>query len=411
MNAIAAQSAVASTASDQAEHHRGEARVPLCYVIDADASIRHFLSLILHGSGIETEEFANGHGLTAALAQRTPDVVFLNIALDSTEAMECVTTLGKRGFSGYVQLMSNRGSAVLAHVNSIGEQHHVIMLPPLKKPFDTGVIVKILQELKLGEPPALAGRIDLDEALQNNWIEFWYQPKIDLRKKQLVGVEAFARARHPQNGVLMPEAFIPGATTSSIAALSELALSRALQASLNFAKVGINIRPAVNVPLQALAGLAVADIVSTYHSKFEKWSGLIIDVPEEQIVADLSLALDLAHKLAPFDVKLAVDNFGRSYSALARLRELPFAEFKLDRAFVTDCSSNRANASLCKTVINLAHNFGSIAVAIGIEKAADALALMSMGCDFGQGFLLGQPMPEERFTSLLRQRAAPTNKA
>src|ERR1700747_1915492 len=100
MNAIAAQSAVASTASDQAEHHRGEARVPLCYVIDADSSIRHFLSLILHGSGIETEEFANGHGLTAALAQCTPDVVFLNIALDSTEAMECVTTLGKRGFSG-----------------------------------------------------------------------------------------------------------------------------------------------------------------------------------------------------------------------------------------------------------------------------------------------------------------------
>jgi EAL domain-containing protein (putative c-di-GMP-specific phosphodiesterase class I) len=56
-------------------------------------------------------------------------------------------------------------------------------------------------------------------------------------------------------------------------------------------------------------------------------------------------------------------------------------------------------------VIDLAHNFGSIAVAIGIEKAADALALVSMGCDYGQGFLLGQPMPEERFLSLLRQRA------
>jgi EAL domain-containing protein (putative c-di-GMP-specific phosphodiesterase class I) len=61
---------------------------------------------------------------------------------------------------------------------------------------------------------------------------------------------------------------------------------------------------------------------------------------------------------------------------------------------------------LCKTVIDLAHNFGRIAVAIGIEKAADAVALVSMGCDYGQGFLLGQPMPEERFVSLLRQRAA-----
>jgi len=63
------------------------------------------------------------------------------------------------------------------------------------------------------------------------------------------------------------------------------------------------------------------------------------------------------------------------------------------------------NAPLCKTVIDLAHNFGSVAVAVGIEKASDAVALVSMGCDFGQGFLLGQPMPEERFLSLLRQRA------
>jgi EAL domain-containing protein (putative c-di-GMP-specific phosphodiesterase class I) len=59
---------------------------------------------------------------------------------------------------------------------------------------------------------------------------------------------------------------------------------------------------------------------------------------------------------------------------------------------------------LCKTVIDLAHNFGSLAVAIGIEKASDAVALVAMGCDYGQGFLLGQPMPQERFISLLRQR-------
>ncbi len=88
-----------------------------------------------------------------------------------------------------------------------------------------------------------------------------------------------------------------------------------------------------------------------------------------------------------------------------RLKELPFAELKLDRTFVTDCGTDKVNAPLCKTVIDLAHNFGSVAVAIGIEKASDALALVSMGCDYGQGFLLGQPMPEERFISLLRQRA------
>jgi EAL domain-containing protein (putative c-di-GMP-specific phosphodiesterase class I) len=407
MSAVPAQSPTVAASS---EPKNGEARAPLCFVVDADASIRHFLSLILHGAGIDTEEFPDGQAVRVALARRQPKLVFLNIALESTDAIECVLALGRNGFLGAVQLMSNRGSAVLAHVKSIGEQHHLRMMPVLKKPFETGVILKVLHELKLGEPPSVAGRIDLDEALDKNWIEFWYQPKIDLRKKQLVGVEAFARARHPHNGVLMPSAFMPGATEGGVIQLSEQALDQALKASLNFSKLGVSLRLAVNIPINALVKVPVAEIVQSHRAKFEKWPGVIIDITEEQIVSDLPLASEMTKKLAPLDVKLAVDDFGRGYSSLARLKELPFAELKLDRAFVTDCGSDKVNAPLCKTVIDLAHNFGSIAVAVGIEKASDALALVSMGCDYGQGFLLGQPMPEERFISLLRQRANPKPK-
>ena len=200
---------------------------------------------------------------------------------------------------------------------------------------------------------------------------------------------------------------MPGASEGDLVTLSEQALDQALQASLNFCKLGVNLRPAVNIPINALVKVPVADIVQSHREKFEKWPGLIIDVAEEQIVSDLPLANDITKKLQHLDVRLAIDNFGRGYSSFARLKELPFAEIKLDRAFVTDCGSDKVNAPLCKTVIDLAHNFGSVAVAVGIEKASDALALVSMGCDYGQGFLLGQPMPEERFISLLRQRANP----
>jgi EAL domain-containing protein (putative c-di-GMP-specific phosphodiesterase class I) len=377
---------------------------PLCFVIDGDGSIRHFLSLVLHGAGIDTQEFADGQGLRQALSRCAPDVIFLDIPLDSAEAIACVVALGNANYRGRVQLMSGRGSAVLAHVASIGEQQRLQMLPVLRKPFETNAIVKLLQDLKLGHPPTVAGRIDLGEALAKDWIEFWYQPKIDLRRKQLVGAEAFARARHPTLGILMPGAFMPGANEASLIALSEIALANALTAAVNFAKLGVNLRMAVNIPVNALVKLAVPDIVQTYRPQFEKWPGLIIDVTEEQIVTDLALACDIAKRLAHLDVQLAIDEFGRGYSSLARLKELPFAELKLDRAFVTDCGTDKVNAPLCKTVIDLAHNFGSVAVAIGIEKASDALALVSMGCDYGQGFLLGQPMPEERFVSLLRQR-------
>jgi EAL domain-containing protein (putative c-di-GMP-specific phosphodiesterase class I) len=150
--------------------------------------------------------------------------------------------------------------------------------------------------------------------------------------------------------------------------------------------------------------MSIVDIVRAHRNQLDQWPGLIIDITEEQIVSDLGLANEIAKKIAPFNVKLAIDDFGRGYSSLARLKELPFAELKLDRTFVLDCGTDKVNAPLCKTVIDLAHNFGSVAVAIGIEKSSDALALTSMGCDIGQGFLLGQPMPVERFLSLLRQR-------
>ena len=214
------------------------------------------------------------------------------------------------------------------------------------------------------------------------------------------------RARHPQHGIVLPASFMPGAKEDAVARLSELALTGALKAGLSFSNIGINLRLTVNIPVPVLVKLPIEDIVKQHRPIADKWPGLIIDVPEEQIITDLALASELTKKLERLNVRLAIDDFGRGYSSLARLKELPFAELKLDRTFVTDCGTDKVNAPLCKTVIDLAHNFGSAAVAIGIEKASDALALTSMGCDMGQGFLLGQPMPEERFMSLLRQRAA-----
>jgi EAL domain-containing protein (putative c-di-GMP-specific phosphodiesterase class I) len=211
--------------------------------------------------------------------------------------------------------------------------------------------------------------------------------------------------RHPQHGVLLPGAFMPGASEASLIKLSELAVTGALKAGLAFSKLGINLRIAVNVPVEALVKLPVTELVKAHRPKADAWPGLIIDVTEGQILSDLALAQDITKKLESSNVRLAIDEFGRGFSSLARLKELPFAELKLDRAFVLDCGTDKVNAPLCKTVIDLAHNFGSTAVAMGIEKAADAVALVSMGCDFGQGFLLGQPMPEDRFISLLRQRA------
>jgi EAL domain-containing protein (putative c-di-GMP-specific phosphodiesterase class I) len=151
--------------------------------------------------------------------------------------------------------------------------------------------------------------------------------------------------------------------------------------------------------------MPMSDLIRAHRPVDENWPGIVVDVPEEQIAADIPLAVDLARKLSEDRVSIAVDDFGRSYSSFVKHQNLPFAEIKLDRLFVTDCGSDKVNAPLCKNVIALAHSYRAAAVAIGIEKAADLKALVSMGCNVGQGYLLGQPMPEERLMSLLRQRA------
>jgi EAL domain-containing protein (putative c-di-GMP-specific phosphodiesterase class I) len=398
-------SATAAAAKPDTAAATSERRGALAFIIDEEGSIRQFVSLILQGSGVDTIEFVDGASFRSTPIARLPDMVFLNVNLEVQDAVASIETLTKAGFTGTVQLMSSRGSAVLDNVKQAGEQMKLPMLPVLKKPFETSAIQKVLSELKLGHGPAPSGvKITLAEALKNNWVEFWYQPKIDLRRKQLAGAEAFARVCHPEHGVLLPGSFMPGADDASVHTLAERALVSALQSGLNLSRNGVNLRIAINVPVKCLVTLPVDKIVREHRPSLEDWPGLMIDVTEAQIITELKLANDLSKKFAEHHVRLAIDDFGKGHASLTKLKELPFAEMKLDRSFVVGCGTDKIHAPICKTVIDLAHSFGALAVGIGLEKASDASALVSMGCDLGQGFLFGQPMPEERFTALLKQR-------
>jgi EAL domain-containing protein (putative c-di-GMP-specific phosphodiesterase class I) len=247
-------------------------------------------------------------------------------------------------------------------------------------------------------------RIAIAEALRNHWVEIWYQPKIDLKRKCLAGAEALARIRHPELGVLLPGNFLPEVDEASVAELAQHALLATLCDWSMFEDAGFNLHLAINVPVGVLMKLPIAKLVAEYRPKSERWPGLIVEVTEDQIVRDIALARDIAGQLQVSDIQIAIDDFGAGYSSLSSLRELPFAELKLDRSFVLGCATDGTNAAICQTAIDLAHRFGSAAVAEGVENQADLQALMVMGCDFGQGVLIAPPMPKERFLELLRQR-------
>ena len=247
-------------------------------------------------------------------------------------------------------------------------------------------------------------RIAVAEAMRNQWFEIWYQPKIDLRRKCLAGAEALARIRHPQHGVLLPGSFLPDVDEQSIAELSQHALLATLADWSTFEDAGFNLHLAINVPVGVLLRLPIAKLVAEHRPKSPRWPGLIVEVTEDQIVRDIALAKEIATQLRVSGITMAIDDFGAGYSSFSSLRDLPFAELKIDHSFVTACSTDATNAAICQTAIDLAHRFGSAAVAEGVETTADLQALMVMGCDFGQGVLVAPPMPKERFLDLLRQR-------
>jgi len=254
-------------------------------------------------------------------------------------------------------------------------------------------------------------RIEIDEALHQGWFEMWYQPKIDLKRKCLAGAEALARIRHPNLGVLLPGSFLPGITEGSIERLTQHALVATLHNWSMFDAAGFNLHLAINVPVSVLFKLPIPALVEEHRPKSERWPGIILEVTEDQIVRDLKLAREVATRLRVSGIQISIDDFGAGYSSLSTLRELPFVELKLDESFVRNCATDPTNAAICQTAIDLAHRFGSAAVAEGIENPADLQALMVMGCDFGQGVLIAPPMPQQRFLDLLYQRVKPRPQA
>jgi EAL domain-containing protein (putative c-di-GMP-specific phosphodiesterase class I) len=235
-------------------------------------------------------------------------------------------------------------------------------------------------------------------------LEVWYQPKIDIKQRCLAGAEAFARIRDPEKGVPLAAGLVPGMGDEIVARFTEQALLTVLRDWALFDEAGFNLRLAINVPVNLLDRLPVDKIVTENRPKAEYWPGLIVEVTEDQIVRDIRRSQEIAAKLRVSGISVAIDDFGAGYSSFSSLRELSFAELKLNSSFVKGSAGDPTNAAICQTAIDLAHRFGSAAVAEGIETVADLQAMQIMGCDFGQGHLIAPAMPMQDFMALLQQR-------
>jgi EAL domain-containing protein (putative c-di-GMP-specific phosphodiesterase class I) len=252
-------------------------------------------------------------------------------------------------------------------------------------------------------PEAGDGQMTLADVLDRGWFELFYQPKIELKSKRLVGAEGLVRARHPTRGVLGPGVFLPDASEDDILRLTERVIITALKDWEACAAHGMSLRLSVNVPVSALVKLPIPTILREQRPRASNWPGLIMEVTEDEIIHDLKIANDVADALRALNCTLALDDFGAGYSSLARLRQLPFSELKIDRSYVVNCHVDRVNAGLCETIVELGQRFGLKTVAEGIETTHESHKLQAIGCHIGQGYLFAKPMPKAQLIGIMRR--------
>lgn len=387
---------------------------PVCFIIDDEPAIQNLIATAISSFGALIERFDNANDALKAVPKLNPKLIFLDLSLKGSDAVEVIRGLSSLHFKGIVQLVSGQNAGLLKDLQLIGLRHAITMLPPLQKPFRVDAVRTITREVfsdtLRAEPTASHAsakqpqqKVDLGEVIANDWLQLWYQPKIDIQHMKPVGAEGLVRCIHPKHGLLLPGAFLPGAKPQDMVAMTERILMRALSDWPLFTAGGFPLKLSLNVSVDLLSAIPVAQIVREYGPKRDDWPGLILEITEDQAVRDFALMHEIAVQLRLYNISIAIDDFGTGYSHLARLKDFPFAELKLDRSLVMNCENAETNA-LCRMAIDLAHKFGAVAVAEGIEKVEEVRALREMGCDIGQGFLFAPAVPRDKLLNAMQRR-------
>jgi diguanylate cyclase (GGDEF)-like protein len=242
-------------------------------------------------------------------------------------------------------------------------------------------------------------------------LEVWYQPQLDARHGQLVGVEALVRWAHPRRGRLLPDAFLDLVEEQGLMfRLTEHVLRTAMRDARAWRDVGVRLRVSVNLAPEVLASESATELVmSTLAASGMDPRGIVLEVTESALIPGDSAAFAHAGELADHGLALSIDDYGTGYSSLAQLHHVPAAELKLDRALTRDLLTDRRAAVIAGATVELAHRLGMRVVAEGVEDTATLSLLAGLGCDEVQGWVHAAAMPADALlTWAVEHRPEPT---
>lgn len=240
---------------------------------------------------------------------------------------------------------------------------------------------------------------NLVKAIGNNELEFFYQPKVNLKTGKADSAEALIRWNSSKLGFVSPDQFIPIAEKSNlIRKVTDWGIKTAFREKAAIDASSENFSLSVNLSTRDLYD---NDLIFVIDSASEIWDinpeKIVLEITEGSILKNQTVAFEQLRKIKDRGMKISLDDFGTGYSSLAYFKNIPADELKIDKSFILSLCHDNDDASIVELIINLAKKFNLSVVAEGIEDKETLDQLIEMGCDYAQGYHFSKPMPTEKF--------------
>jgi EAL domain-containing protein (putative c-di-GMP-specific phosphodiesterase class I)/GGDEF domain-containing protein len=263
--------------------------------------------------------------------------------------------------------------------------------------------IAVFDAAAYGDPAAnLSLMGEMRRSIADGDLLLHHQPKYDLRRGAVTGVEALVRWRHPTRGLMGPNLFIPMAEeTGHIRALTEWVLGQAIADQAIMCQAGSPLSVSVNISGRLLGDADFAE--SALAMIAEADGGICLEITETAVIENPELGLAVIERFAAAGVAISIDDYGTGLSSLAYLKQIRASELKIDKAFVTAIGDSQRDALLVRSTVDLAHSLGLKVTAEGVETQTALTLLSGMGCDLIQGYFIARPMPLNELLSFMDQ--------
>ena len=381
-------------------------------LVDDDYIMHRVITTILNDLGIlRVHSAMSGQQALEILEQQqnTIDIIICDLNMPQMDGIEFTRYLSERNYSGSLVLLSGEDIRILKTVEKLAIERELQVIGILEKPATQAQISQLLKvydqannELTL-LPAEEFSLEELSHAISAGELDTYFQPKIDVKSQQIVGVEALVRWLHPTKGIISPYDFIPMAEEHKlISDLTQVVCRKALKYAATWQAQGIELDLALNISVDALNDVDWPDaIANQVENSGLPLTAITLEVTESRLMENLVVALDVLGRLSLKRFNLSIDDFGTGYSSMEQLQRIPFTELKIDRAFVRGASQDASARAILESSVSLAKKLDMKVVAEGVETEADWNLVAELGCDQVQGYYIAKPMPADQLCEWL----------